>query len=45
MERLLHDADTALYQAKNAGRDRVEPSLGKPDPSVAPTAAKSIFWV
>jgi diguanylate cyclase (GGDEF)-like protein len=45
MERLLHDADTALYQAKNAGRDRVEPSLGQPGPSVTPTTAKSMFWV
>lgn len=29
LEKVLHSADAALYQAKNAGRNRVEPSLGR----------------
>ncbi len=28
-EKLLHAADAAMYQAKNAGRNRVEPSAGR----------------
>jgi diguanylate cyclase (GGDEF)-like protein len=28
LEKVLHAADAALYQAKNAGRNRVEPSVG-----------------
>jgi diguanylate cyclase (GGDEF)-like protein len=29
MEKVLHASDTAMYQAKRAGRNRVEPGLGK----------------
>ena len=47
MEKLLHAADSAMYQAKHAGRNRVEPSLGRAagagqSPTAAPT---SDFWL
>lgn len=39
IDAMLHRADTALYEAKNAGRDRVvlapRPANGQPDPAAA----------
>lgn len=46
-EKVLHAADAAMYQAKNAGRNRVEPCIERPvsTPRGASAAAKSDFWV
>jgi diguanylate cyclase (GGDEF)-like protein len=46
MEKLLLAADTAMYQAKNAGRNRVEPSAARgasADP--IPSTPNSDFWL
>src|SRR6266567_7869677 len=47
MERLLHAADTAMYQAKNAGRNRVEPSMARAaSAGQSPSAATNRdFWL
>jgi diguanylate cyclase (GGDEF)-like protein len=47
MEKLLHAADSAMYQAKHAGRNRVEPSLGRAasaGQSPSPTPNRD-FWL
>jgi hypothetical protein len=47
MEKLLHTADTALYMAKNAGRNQVQPNLAHPGQegdNVVQTE-QTMFWL
>lgn len=46
-EQLLHAADTAMYHAKNAGRNRVEPSMGRAAGVGQSSSAASVhdFWI
>ena len=47
IEKVLNASDAALYQAKNAGRNRVEPSLGRAASATAasPGTPHRDFWI
>jgi len=45
VEKILSLADGALYLAKNAGRNRVEPSLGRAASAGTSTTPNRDFWL
>ncbi|MGA2102583.1 MAG: GGDEF domain-containing protein [Candidatus Sulfotelmatobacter sp.] len=47
IEKVLHASDAALYQAKNTGRNRVEPALGRAASAspASPGAPHRDFWI
>jgi diguanylate cyclase (GGDEF)-like protein len=46
IEKVLHASDAALYQAKNAGRNRVEPNLGRAATATqAGSGTHRDFWI
>jgi diguanylate cyclase (GGDEF)-like protein len=47
LEKVLHAADAAMYRAKGAGRNRVEPSLGRAAGAGQGkfSAAEHDFWI
>lgn len=45
VEKVLTAADAALYLAKNAGRNRVEPSLGRAASASTSTTPNRDFWL
>ena len=44
-ETLLHQADAALYQAKSAGRNCVQPSAGRASAAQSDSSSPSKFWL
>jgi diguanylate cyclase (GGDEF)-like protein len=45
VEKILTASDAALYLAKNAGRNRVEPSLGRAATAANSTTPNRDFWL
>ena len=45
LEKVLGGADAAMYRAKAAGRNRVEPTLGKAASAASSPSAERDFWI
>ena len=45
LEKVLHASDSAMYQAKRAGRNRVEPSLGRAAGQSNASTTDRDFWL